>query len=264
MRVIALDDEPLALDALLDAISEAAPDDAEMHAFSSAEKALKFAQGYSCDVAFLDVEMAGMSGMELAEELVAQNPDVNIVFVTGHDSYSRDAFAIHASGYLKKPVTARKIRVELEQLRHPVTQERKLTVRAFGNFETYHNGEPLAFQYTRTKELLAYLIDRNGALCTNGELIAALFEDDENHDAYFRSLRKDLFDTLNAADCSDVLVQQRGKLGVLPQKIDCDYYRWLAGNRLGSAYCGEYMSQYSWAEPRAALLERSQSSLKIE
>lgn len=258
MRIIALDDETLALDALLDAISEAAPD-AEVHAFSSAEKALEFAQGYSCDVAFLDVEMTGMSGMELAEQLVVRNPEVNIIFVTGHDAYTGEAFAIHASGYLKKPVTARKIRTELDQLRHPVRQERKLVAHAFGNFEVYHNGVPLAFQYSRTKELLAYLIDRNGALCTNGEIIAALFEDDENHDAYFRSLRKDLYDTLDAVDCTDVVVQQRGKLAVLPQKIDCDYYRWLAGKQLGCEFRGEYMTQYSWAEPTEALLERVQA-----
>ena len=133
----------------------------------------------------------------------------------------------------------------------------RLTARVFGNFEIYYNGVPLAFQYSRTKELIAYLIDRNGALCTNGEIIAALFEDDDNHDAYLRSLRKDLLDTLSAVGCADVIVQQRGRLGILPQKIDCDYFRWLKGNRLGCEYRGEYMKQYSWAERTAALLDHS-------
>lgn len=263
MRIIALDDEELALCALLDAIGEAAPG-AEIHAFSSAEKALEFAKGYSCDIAFLDIEMSGMSGMELAVQLTARNPEVNIIFVTGHDTYTGDAFAIHASGYLTKPVTVRKIRCELEQLRRPVTQERKLNVHTFGNFEVYHNNTPLSFQYNRTKELLAYLIDRNGALCTNGEILAALFEDNENHDAYLRSLRKDLIDTLDTVGCADVIVQQRGKLAVLPKKIDCDYYHWLAGKRLGCDYRGEYMTQYSWAEPTAARLERADADRRIK
>ena len=102
MRIIALDDEELALRALLDTIGEAAPG-AEIHAFSSAEKALEFAQGYSCDIAFLDIEMSGMSGMELAGQLTARNPEVNIIFVSGHDTYTGDAFASHARGDLTTP-----------------------------------------------------------------------------------------------------------------------------------------------------------------
>ena len=256
MTIIALDDEKLALDALLDAIREAAPE-AQVHGFRSAEEALHFAREHSCDVAFLDVEMTEMDGMELAAQLVAQSPNVNIVFATGYDEYRVGAFAIHASGYLKKPITARKVRTELENLRRPVEEPPRLTARAFGNFEIYYNGVPLAFQYSRTKELIAYLIDRNSALCTNGEIIAALFEDDDNHDAYLRSLRKDLLDTLSAVGCADVIVQQRGRLGILPQKIACDYFRWLKGNRLGCEYHGEYMKQYSWAESTAALLDHS-------
>lgn len=256
MTIIALDDEELALRALLDAITEAAPE-AEVRGFAAAEEALAFAGAHTCDVAFWDVEMAGMDGMALAEQLVAKNPDVNIIFATGFDEYRVGAFAIHASGYLKKPITAKKIRTKLEHLRRPVEAPRQLTARTFGNFKVCHNGVPLAFQYSRAKELLAYLIDRNGALCTNGEIIATLFEDDDNHDAYLRSLRKDLLDTLTAVGCADVIVQRRGRLGILPHKIDCDYYYWLKGKRLGYAYRGEYMLQYSWAEATAARLEQS-------
>ena len=98
MTLIALDDEELALRALLDAITEAAPE-AEVRGFAGA---------HTCDVAFWDVEMAGMDGMALAEQLVAKNPDVNIIFATGFDEYRVGAFAIHASGYLKCPSPPRK------------------------------------------------------------------------------------------------------------------------------------------------------------
>ena len=56
---------------------------AEVNGFEYPEDALKYAELHECNVAFLDVEMAGMSGVELAERLKLRNPDVNIIFTTG-------------------------------------------------------------------------------------------------------------------------------------------------------------------------------------
>jgi hypothetical protein len=97
--------------------------------------------------------------------------------------------------------------------------------------------------------MLAYLVDRKGALCTNSEIMAILFEDDIGHESYFRSLRKDLTDILEAAGCSGVLSQQRGRMGIVPEMVDCDYFSWCDGIRSASnAFQGEYMTQYSWGE----------------
>lgn len=161
--------------------------------------ALDYAGGHPCDTAFLDVEMAGMSGMALAERLRRMKPDVNIIFVTGHGSYRDGAFGLHASGYLMKPVTARKVREELKDLRYPVAPARRVRIRTFGNFEVYLDGKPLMFRYSRTRELLAYLVDRQGALCAVGEVAGVLFEDGEPHDVHLRRLCRDLTATLEAA-----------------------------------------------------------------
>ena len=119
----------------------------------------------------------------------------------------------------------------------------------------YLDGSPINFKYSKTKEMLAYLVDRKGALCTNGEIIAALFEDDDGHDAYFRSLRKDLTDILEAAGCSEAVIQQRGSMGIVPAVVDCDYFNWCSGMRTGiNAFHGEYMTQYSWGEYTNAML----------
>ena len=178
MRILAVDDEELALDRLMTAIQQAAPG-AELHGFFYPEDALAFLQGNGCDVAFLDVEMADVSGVELARQLKACNPDVNIIFATGFSHYRDVAFDLHASGYLTKPITADKVRKELAELRRPVAQTKRMRVQTFGNFEVYVDGRPLEFKYSRTKELLAYLVDREGALCTNGEIITNLFGDDK-------------------------------------------------------------------------------------
>lgn len=253
MRIIAVDDEELALDRLMTAISQAAPE-AELHGFFYPEDALAFLQTNGCDVAFLDVEMADTDGVSLARKLKEQNKDVNIIFATGFTRYQGAAFELHASGYLTKPVTAEKVRKELSELRRPVAPGKRVRMQTFGNFEVYLDGKPLEFKYNRTKELLAYLVDRQGALCTMREIQAVLFEDEMGHESYIKSLRRDLQVTLDEAGCGGVLIKQWGKLGVQPQAFDCDYYDWRSDRREGLSYQGEYMTQYSWAEATNALL----------
>ena len=255
MKIIAVDDERIALEGLLDVISEAAPG-AALNGFEYPEDALKFVDEHDCNIAFLDVEMADMSGVELAAQLKLRNPDINIIFATGFEEYRKEAYELHASGYLTKPITVEKVRKELNDLRRPIPKRRRMRVQTFGNFEVYIDGTPIAFKYSKTKELLAYLIDRKGALCTTAELQAVIFEDDNGHESYMKSLRRDLLETLDAIGCSDVIAQQRGKLGVVPDNLGCDYYDWCEGKRMGILWHGEYMSQYSWSEYTAGVLER--------
>ena len=254
MIVIAVDDERFALENLAESIKQASSD-AKIHRFRYPEDALDFARGNPVDVAFLDVEMVGMNGVELAQRLKIHHPDINIIFSTGYGHYRDAAFDLHASGYLTKPITPEKVKKELDNLRRPVRNPNRIRIRAFGNFEVYLDGNPISFKYSKTKEMLAYLVDRKGALCTNGEIMAILFEDDNGHEAYFRSLRKDLTDVLEAAGCSQVLCQQRSRIGIVAELVDCDYFNWCIGKRTGgNAFHGEYMTQYSWGEYTNAML----------
>ena len=255
MKIIAVDDERIALEGLLYAIREAAPE-AVVCGFRYPEEALSYIREHGCDVAFLDVEMTDMSGVELAHLLKQINPDINLIFSTGFEQYRKEAFELHSSGYITKPVTAEKVKRELADLRRPVVKRSRIRVQTFGNFEAYLDEKPLAFRYSRTKELFAYLVDRRGALCTMAELTVTLFEEEKGHAAYMKSLRKDLLDTMEAAGCPEVITQQRGKLGIAPDMIDCDLYDLYNGKRPGLAWRGEYMAQYSWAEYTGAMLDR--------
>ena len=259
MKIIAVDDERIALDGLLDVISEAAPD-AELTGFEYPEDALEFVNQNECNIAFLDVEMAEMSGVELAEQLEFRNPDINIIFATGFENYRKEAYDLHASGYLTKPITAEKVKKELYDLRRPIQKRKRMRIQTFGNFEAYIDGTPIAFKYSKTKEVLAYLIDRKGALCTAAELQAVIFDGESGHESYMKSLRRDLLETLEIADCGNVISQQRGKLGIMPDQLDCDYYDWCNGKRVGIVWHGEYMAQYSWSEYTAGVLERMNKS----
>lgn len=262
MRIIAVDDEKIALEGLVDSIKEAVGS-AEVTGFRRAEEALQYAKKSICEIAFLDIEMRDMGGLELAERLKKYNPGINIIFTTGYSEYTKDAIFMHVSGYILKPVTTEKIMHELDNLRYPVKNaESKVKVCTFGSFEVYIDEKPIKFKYQKTKELLAYLVDRKGALCTNGELIGILWQDKEELSgsmSYFKNIRADLINTLSLYGCEDIMIRQRGCLGVAVDKISCDYYEWLAKNPAYSdAYRGEYMYQYSWSEFTNGSLQRKE------
>ena len=254
MRIIAADDEALALQSLEKAIRAAKPED-EVVSFQEPEDVLEYAKEHPIDVAFLDVEMGTMSGIEVAKQLKVWYPKINIIFVTGYDKYMAQAIELRMSGYVTKPATKEKILVELEDLKHPVQtiKANTLTVKCFGNFEVFVNGKILEFEKNKTKEMLAYLIDRRGSSVTSGELRSILWEDDSVSDSntrsYLSKLKKDLIKTLKTAGVQDAFVETRGKYAIAPEKISCDYYDYLDDKPEGiRAYNGEYMSQYSWGE----------------
>ena len=248
-----MDDEPLILQGMVLTVRNAIPD-AEIFSFLSSRKVLSWFEENSADLAFLDIEMPELSGMTLAKSLHARHPELNIVFTTSYPDYAVESYHLRASGYLLKPVSEDDILREVENLRYLPDNKRskKLRLKAFGNFEAFSGEESLHFRYSKTMELLAYLTDRQGAFCSNGELEAVLWEDtppSNKTGSYLRQLRKDLVDTIEMTGTGDVVELQRGKMRLRPEGVDCDYYEWLRGTpEARSRYQGEYMSQYSWAE----------------
>lgn len=119
MKIIAADDEKRALKNLVSTINTAVPD-AEVFQFSDAASVLEFAKTTACQVAFLDIEMGEMNGLELSKKLKILNPRINIVFTTGYSEYMPQALALHASGYLLKPFTAEDLANEMENLINPI------------------------------------------------------------------------------------------------------------------------------------------------
>lgn len=252
MKILVADDEKIALNGLVNEIKKVLPN-AEIYKFHGGKEVLNSCLDQTYDIAFLDIEMRDVNGIELAKELKAIHPKINIIFTTGYSEYAQTAFSIHASGYVIKPVTADKIAKEIENLRYSIVSEDEeiLHIQTFGNFECFVNQIPVKFKYTKTKELLAYLVDRGGALCSNGELISILWEDcatSKSQSSYLRNLYADLIQSLKQVHCENVIIRQRGKIAICPDKVICDYYDWLKGYPYAiNAYRGEYMSQYSWS-----------------
>ena len=260
MNIFAIDDERLALKALVHAIEEVVPD-ANVQSFQKPSALLNALPDSVCDVAFLDIKMPGMTGLELARRIKEVHPKVNIIFVTGYNEHAFEAMAMRSSGYVMKPVTREKVEQELMALRHPIEKpaEKKLTLQCFGNFDVFSGGKPLTFHLSKTKELLAYLTDRKGGSCTMGELMSVLWEDREDSDSLRTQLRKlisDLRGVLKEAGMEDVIFKGRNSISLNIEAVSCDYYDYLKDPAAHiNRYHGEYMAQYSWAEyTNAALL----------
>ena len=253
MIAIAVDDEPLMLGALAKAIS-ASPDITTVTKFSDCEEAIEHARSNTPDVAFLDIDMRGMGGLTLAEKLLDLCPSCKIVFCTGYEEYAIPAFKLHASGYLLKPISAADVQGEIDNIKGLRRREKPLEVKCFGNFEVYVNGQQLTFKRSKTKELLAFLVDRNGAGVTAAQIEAALWEDDEEQKSsnYIHQLVYDLRRTLEAAGAGDIFKRNSYLYSVDPERLDCDYYTFLKTGKPN--FYGEYMTQYSWAEKTCGLL----------
>lgn len=257
MKIFALDDEEKALELLMDSIKEASPD-SDLEGFRTAEELLEKAKNNPPDVAFLDIQIAGdKTGLDIALMLKEIKKNINIIFCTGYSEHMATAFGMHASGYITKPVTRKKVENELENLRNPVDiSQTEVYIKTFGHFEVFINGKPLTFKRQKSKELLALLVDREGVSLSTEQVAVYLYED-KNYDmklrnqinTYISDLKKDL----QSVGVGDLLIKSWGHIGVDKTKFTCDAYEFWKGEPYAiNQYAGEYMINYSWAEESAA------------
>ena len=234
---------------------------AEVLSFTDSLEALAEARKRPVDVALLTASMPELDGLDLGQYLKDLHPAVNLVFMDPDDAQALDALSLHASGCLLLPVSRFALSAELEDLRYPVSSGsgHRVFAQTFGNFELFVDGEPVAFKYSRTKEVVALLVNNRGAQTTNGEIIAALWEDEgdpEKKASYLRNLRQDLQNTFTRLKLTDILRKQRGSMAIAADRIDCDFYDWVAKkDKSRYRYMGDYMNQYSWAETVHAELD---------
>lgn len=232
----------------------------EMRGFIRPREALDYLKDHPVDLAILDINMPDMDGIALAIRIKQMHPQTAVFFLTAYKEYAFDAFAVHPTGYLLKPVSLEKLKAEIcyAFTDAKAASPSRVQIRTFGEFDLLVDGNPVSFPRAKSKELLAYLIDRQGGSVTRASAFAVLFEDElytRQRQKYMDVIIRSLRTTLDEFGVGDILEMNRSGLHICPEKLDCDAYRFFSGEEESvQHFHGEYMSAYSWASMMEAYM----------
>lgn len=110
---IIVDDEPQAVELLVENLQNINPNINVAGSFTSWSKALEGLRTTTCDILFLDISMQGHNGMDLLRCLPELKCEV--IFITAYSDYALDAFRFSTSGYLLKPVSEVELSIAVER-----------------------------------------------------------------------------------------------------------------------------------------------------
>ena len=125
IRSIIIDDEPSAVNVLTLLLQKKCKDDVEIIATSNSPlegKAL--IEKHKPDLVFLDIEMAGMTGIDLLRSF--SNPSFRVIFVTAFDAYAVEAFRLSAMDYLLKPLEGEDVVRSVQKIKTDITKNQNL------------------------------------------------------------------------------------------------------------------------------------------
>lgn len=261
MKLMLVDDEPLAVEIFCYELKKL-QDIEIVGIFSNANEAYAYAVKNLVDVVVLDIMTADMNGVDLASLLKEKDPGIKLIFITAVQDGLQEALDLHADAYLTKPYSAASLEFCLEKVKQSKEEkpQKRIFAKTFGHFDLFVDNKPVMFHSAKAKELLAYLVDREGGTVYSDQIIGTLWEDRPNDEAtqnlcskVVSTLRKEL----SKYGAEDLLISHRGVRRIDTALLDCDLYQLLRGEeRAIDQYLGEYMMDYSWAENRMASLEK--------
>lgn len=253
MKIAIVDDEKLAQESLKKILETLCPG-AEIVAFYWAEELLKYEEKEDFDIAFLDIHLGKMTGLELALQLKRFAPQCNVIFVTAYEQYAIKAVQLHASGYVLKPYTQEDIQAELDNLLYPREEEPvkgKLIIRTFGRFEVLDGQmHPIHFSREASREILAYLVDAKGTPVRSADIAEDVFdcEMDKNVSKKISQYIRDLMNDLQKAGYPDVVSKDWKNTFLNVEAVDCDLYRLFDGEPHAiNRFRNNYLEEYHWA-----------------
>ncbi len=215
LRTIIVDDEPYILEHTEIMLRERA--EIEIVAtYKDAIQALHDIPVLKPDCVFLDIEMAGINGIELANRLIAFLPELLIVFVTSHNHFASQAFDVKAADYLLKPVRPERLYHTVDRLlaKRPVTSDQparqnECHIQCLDTFELSVNGASVKWSRSKARELLAYMLCYENKWISKHKLCDELWPDTtpERALSYLQICMHSLRKTLREAHCQQIEIK---------------------------------------------------------
>jgi two-component system, LytTR family, response regulator len=175
LRTIVVDDEQLARDELCFLLGQIEGVDVIAQAGNGIE-ALQVIEAHGPDLVWLDVQMPGLSGFEVARRLLRAGLEAQLVFVTAYDQHAIEAFEVNAVDYLLKPVEPGRLATAVERARRRIASDRPAS-RSGPPDEIERLVQLLSERQDRREQLAVKVSDRF-MLVQADEVIHASVEDD--------------------------------------------------------------------------------------
>jgi two-component SAPR family response regulator len=227
---------------------------------------MNFLKDNSVDVVFLDIEMPGVNGMDIIDDIMNLRPHIEIVFITAYNIYAVQAFENNALDYILKPLTYKRLSKTIGRIKKiagHLNVTGKPFFKCFGSFEIYVQNKSVLWPNAKSKEILAFLVHKCGTAVSWEVIVEAVwpdYTDFEKAHANFHSTMYLLRKQLGDLGISSILECKRNSYRISTDMISCDYYDFIAmpENRQKSTTEGVYLEEsgYQWAYSRAVEIER--------
>ncbi len=229
LKTILVDDEPIILEDFKELISSNS-DVEVVGMYQNPLEALEELEKTKPNCAFLDIEMTEMKGIELANRLISEIPEIEIVFVTAYNNYAAQAYDVNAIDYLLKPIRAERLARTVEKIIEKIGVERfnadkTCKIKCFGAFEVLVGGQSVKWGRSKSKEFLAYMLQNEGKWISKYKLCDELRLDEYQDQAlaYLQTAVYTLRKNLKAAGCNQLEIKYSDDRYILYAKnVDWD------------------------------------------
>lgn len=269
MKVIIIEDEPIAIEVLKKTLMSLESVEV-VGTYTNPDEALAAVQELQVDVAFIDIEMGTVSGLEIAQQLINEFDNIEVVFVTAYSHYAIDAFEMNAVDYILKPANEKRLKKTIERLQWKSAKgdrtlerdvQRSISISCFGNFQVFNpDSDPIHWRTRKAKELFAYLWLNSNNVVHRDTIIDEIYTDKTPDQAatYLHTTIYQIRGTLKRLGFMDsIRYYNEGYRLNVPYRSDLDELnRMLSQESLGekqtekvlTIYKDDFISEgYSWA-----------------
>lgn len=179
IKVIVLDDEWYNLEEISDLVEKTGFMQV-VGKYQNPLKALQEVCEISPDVAFIDIEMPEMNGLNLAEKLLEIDPSIIIAFISSWNQYAIHAFDLNVIDYIMKPIKEDRFLRMIDKIRMKYNDRtqiypKEINIRCFDTLEMYIGDMPVKWERAKAEELFAYLLIHHGQFVHKDKIIEDLW-----------------------------------------------------------------------------------------